>query len=483
MRNFQKLFSKRLNFIFGAILIIAVGLVGLGVVENPMDALINFGSGSALAMAFAPFVIKSDSTFKDFLTHKGIKDVSGDFDSATEGELHAYYVAKLEFEQLQLKEKLKGLEAEKDPEKIKALENTVSSLKEAIKLQGTTLKAIQSGMISGSTVNGVEGSISKALADNLQNFKKAKEGKHEFNFTIKAAGDMTIAGNVTGTMPQAQRLPGVNDIAEREAVTFSLIPKLNTAANTIEWVYEANQDGTIDGTAEGAAKDAIDNDFVVTSVALVKRAAYFKVSTEMLDDITFMEGWLRNKLLTRLLLDVDNQCLNGNGSAPNLNGILNQATTFSAGDFAGEVDNANDVDSLVVAMNQIKIANQSVTNLAIIMHPTDVAALKLTKLSATDKRYVQRLLMVGSTLMLDGVRIVENTNITQGTFLVGDFGKATIVQKSGINIEVGLDGSDFTKNLRTILAEWRGQLFIQNNDRTAFVKGTFATTNAALETT
>jgi hypothetical protein len=263
---------------------------------------------------------------------------------------------------------------------------------------------------------------------------------------------MTLAGNVTGTVPQAQRLEGINDIAEREAKTYSLFPKLRTAGNTIEWVYETAQDGTIDGTAEGAAKDQIDNDFVVTSVALVKRAAYFKVSTEMLDDASFMEGWLRNKLIVRLFLDVDNQALNGNGSAPNMNGILNQATAFAAGTFANTVDNANDVDSLVVAANP------------------------------TDKRYVERLMMVGSTLTMDGIPIIENTNITAGDFLIGDFGKATIVEKSGIDIQVGLDGSDFTKNMRTILAEWRGQLFVQNNDTTAFVKGTFATTNAALET-
>ena len=90
--------------------------------------------------------------------------------------------------------------------------------------------------------------------------------------------------------------------------------------------------------------------------------------------------------------------------------------------------------------------------------------------------------MVGSTLMLDGTPIVENNNVTAGDFVVGDFSKAIIAQKSGIMVEIGLDGNDFTKNMRTILAEWRGQLFIQQNDRTAFVTGTFATTNAALET-
>ena len=49
-------------------------------------------------------------------------------------------------------------------------------------------------------------------------------------------------------------------------------------------------------------------------------------------------------------------------------------------------------------------------------------------------------------------------------------------------VEVGMSGTDFTDNLTTILAEWRGQLFVQNNDTSCFVTGTFATTNAALET-
>jgi HK97 family phage major capsid protein len=408
-------------------------------------------------------------------------------------ELQAYYTEKLTHEKDQLEARIKQLEEEKEGEKYDSLEAEIKELKnnefktlmEAVKTQGVVLEKVRTGSLSGSSVRDIEGTIEKALQDNADNFKAhaAGESDSKFKFDVKVAGDMTIAGNVSGgDMPQAQRLEGVNEIAERIAKTYPMIPKLNTDRNTIEWVYEANQDGTIDGTAEGAAKDQIDNDFVITSVSLVKRAAHFKVSTEMLDDVTFMAGWLRNKLIVRLFLDVDNQCLNGSGAANQVNGILNQATAFAAGTFANTVDNANDVDSLVVAVNQIEIANQAVTNLQIKMHPSDVAALKLIKLSTTDKRYVDRLVIVAGELSLDGVPIVKDNNITVGDFLVGDFDKATIVQKSGISVEVGLDGNDFTNNMRTILAEWRGQLFVQNNDTTAFVTGTFATTNAALET-
>ena len=412
-----------------------------------------------------------------------------ELDAMEAGQLHSYYMGKLNHEKELLEKRV--VELEKDSgntelaKEVKDLKETqMKTLKIALKEQGIVLEKLRANELSAKSINMVEGSLEKGIADNADNFKQSKEGRHDFAFEIKAAGDMTLAGNVTGTVPQAQRLEGINDIAERTTITYPLIPKLNTSANTIEWVYETAQDGTIDGTAEGTAKDQIDNDFVVTSVALVKRAAYFKVSTEMLDDASFMAGWLRNKLLVRLMLDIDNQCLNGNGVAPNVNGILAQATTFAAGTFALAVDNANDVDSLVVAVNQIQIANQGVSNLNIMMHPSDVAALKMTKVlaTATDNRYVERLIMVAGALSLDGVPILVNNNITAGDFLVGDFTKATIAQKGSISIEVGLDGNDFTKNMRTILAEWRGQLFVQNNDTTCFVTGTFATTNAALET-
>ena len=88
--------------------------------------------------------------------------------------------------------------------------------------------------------------------------------------------------------------------------------------------------------------------------------------------------------------------------------------------------------------------------------------------------------MVGSTLMLDGVSIVETTLVAQDDYLVGAFDLATVYDKGSISIEVGLDSDDFTKNLRTILAEWRGLSLVKNNDRTAFVAGNFATDITAI---
>jgi HK97 family phage major capsid protein len=364
-------------------------------------------------------------------------------------------------------------------------ESKIDSLENALKMQGVVIEKIKSGELSGAKAKEVEGTIEKALANNVENFKAAKEGRHDFKFEldVKAVGDMTFANNLSGgDMPQAQRLEGINNIAEREARIYSRIPKLTTAGNTIDWIYETAQEGAAAGTAEGSAENQIDNNFVVTSVSLLKQTAYFKVSTEMLDDVSFMATWLRNKLIVRLFLRVDSQVLVGDGTGTNLNGVVTQATAFAAGTFANAVDSANDVDSLVVAANQIRTANHNGA-LTIVMHPDDVTALKLVKLTSTDKRYVERLMMVGSSLSMDGIPIVETTAMTAGDFLIGEFGKALVAEKGGIMVEVGLDGNDFTNNMRTILGEWRGEVIIENNDTSAFVTGTFATTNAALETT
>lgn len=421
-----------------------------------------------------------------------VKKSNNELEAMNSEELHAYYVEKLNHEKDEIEARVKSLESEKNDEAFKSLEKEVKELKDtqfntlksALEEQGKVIKGLKDGNINAGNIKAAEGSIERALFENADKFKShAQGGKDEFSFELKAVGDMTFAANLSGgNMPQAQRLEGINDIAERETYIYPIIPKLNTSGNTIDWVYETAQEGAAAGTAEGAIKNQIDNNFVVTSVSLLKQTAYLKVSTEMLDDVAFMASWLRNKLIIRLMLRIDSQVLVGGGTGTDLNGVYTQATAFAAGTFALTVDNANDADSLVVAANQIRLANHNGA-LTIVMHPSDVTALKLVKFSTTDKRYVDRLLQVGSTMRLDGMPIIETTAMTQGTFLIGDMSKALLAQKEGVSVEVGLDSGDFLKNMRSILAEWRGEVIIQNNDTTAFVKGTFATTNAALETT
>ena len=293
---------------------------------------------------------------------------------------------------------------------------------------------------------------------------------------------MLLSTNVSGgNIPVEDRLPGVNMVPSRAIRLMDIISRGRTASNVVSWVYQANQDGSVDYTAEGSAKNQIDFDLVVANESVQKITAYIKVSTEMLNDIDYIESMIRAELLKELLKKVELEVYSGAGGGSALNGIFTQATAFAAGSFAGTIDNANLVDVLTVASNQIALAEHEAPT-AVLLNPSDVAALKMVKVSSTDKRYVERLAMVGGMLSFDGIPIIPTTLVTQDTYLIGDFTKNMLLDREDVTIEIGLDGNDWTKNMRTILAEYRGVNVIKNNDTTAFVKGTISTDAALLET-
>jgi len=334
--------------------------------------------------------------------------------------------------------------------------------------------------------------IRKSLEDNKANLVKMtgsaiEAKKNAFEFEIKAVGDMSIAGNVSGgNVPVEDRIAGFNALPQRAVKLLDLMNKRRTSSLKVSWVYQTAEEGTAGQTTEGAAKNQIDFNLVVDSEDIVKTTAYIRATTEMIGDTEWMLGAITGNLSDRLFQAVELGSYSGAGTTNTLHGIRTTATAFSAGTFANAVDNANDVDVLEVAFNQIKIANKTIERGAIFMHPSDVTSLKMVKVLATstDNRYVNRLVQVGATLMLDGTYpIVESTLITQGEYLVADMAKANLYEKDGVRVEVGLDGNDFTENFRTILIEWRGAVVVETNDRTSFIKGVFATDKAALETT
>jgi HK97 family phage major capsid protein len=376
--------------------------------------------------------------------------------------------------------KLKATESQ-----IKSLEEKVNALKSyddsAIKEEVVKVTALVEALKEqGKPLNPTK-TLKEQLEENKGRLTAIKGGDNQ-KLVLKVVGDMSITGNVTGEVPQAQRLAGLNTIATRRPVFVDYMTRATASSNLISWVYQANKDGAAGGTSEGTAKNKIDFDLLVGSQQVVKRTALVRVTDEMIDDIDFIESEIRNELVKELLKDVEGTAFSGNNTPPAMNGVYTTATAFAAGTFAGTVDNPNSVDVLVVAMNQIMIAEQGMPT-HIFMHPSDVTALKLVKVTSTDKRYVERLSEIGGMLSMDGTPIVPTTLVTAGTFLIGDMSRAYLFEKGGLSVEIGYNDDDFAKNFRTIRAEWRGATVVKNNDRTAFVKGTFSTAITALETT
>lgn len=417
--------------------------------------------------------------FKEFLVSKEVSDITK-LDAEAQAGLYNEYneASKVAIE--------KAIEEKASTESVEALKAELSdtmnkqfvALQTVLKEQGSYLKKIaKSDSIK-------EVPLNKLLADNKEALKKLKGSSNSADnvkMTLKAVGDMSLAGNTTGQIPQADRNPIIGDTKSRTIKLMDLVTIGSIGSNLKEWMYVANEEGAAGSTGEGLIKNQIDFEIILGSQKVEKITAYITVTDEMLDDVEQMQTLINNKLTTELNKALESGVYDGDGVSPNLNGVATVSPVFAAGVFAATVDNANEVDVLQVASNQIEIANQDMAT-AIMMHPSDVTSLLLTKMSSTDKRYVERLQMIAGTLSFDGIPVVKSTLITQGDFLMGDFTKASVDFKQGVTIEVGYNADNFVKNYKTIRAEVRAVCYVENNDRTAFVKGTFATAKAALET-
>jgi len=417
--------------------------------------------------------------FKDFLATKEVSDITK-LDAEAQAGLYNEYneAAKAEIESaIELKASKEDVDAMK-AELSSSINKQIVSLQTVLKEQGMYLKKI------AKTDAIKEVPLNKLLADNKEALKKLKGSTNSADnvkMTLKAVGDMSLAGNTTGQIPQADRNPIIGDIKKRTIKLLDLVTIGSIGSNLKEWMYVANEEGAAGATGEGLIKNQIDFEIIVGSQKVEKITAYITITDEMLDDEAQMVTLINNKLTTELNKALEQGVYDGSGVSPALNGIDTVAPVFAAGVFAGTVDNANEVDVLQVASNQIEIAEQDMAT-AILMHPSDVTALLLTKMSSTDKRYVERLQMIAGTLSFDGIPVVKTTLVTQGEFLMGDFTKASVDFKQGVTIEVGYNADNFVKNYKTIRAEVRAVCYVENNDRTAFVKGVFATAKASLET-
>ena len=428
---------------------------------------------------------------KSFLEFLQSKEISQEkFDGMTadqKAELYNDYNTELKAYIETLEKDVNGKASKEEIEALKdelrtERANQLESLNKALREMGLAIKAVSEKSNKSESKKSIKEKLVD-FADKLNTLVKGgKADAQNGQFAFKVAGDMLLSTNVSGgNIPVEDRLPGVNMIPSRAIRLMDIISRGRTASNVVSWVYQANQDGSVDYTAEGATKNQIDFDLVVANESVQKITAFIKVSTEMLNDIDYIESMIRAELLKELLKKVELEVYSGAGGGSALNGIFTQASAFVAAPFAGSIDNANLVDVLTVAANQIALAEHDAPT-AVLLNPSDVAALKMVKVSSTDKRYVERLAMVGGMLSFDGIPIIPTTLVTQDTYLIGDFSKCMLLDREDVTIEIGLDGNDWTKNMRTILAEYRGVNVIKNNDTTAFVKGTISVDAGLLET-
>lgn len=314
--------------------------------------------------------------------------------------------------------------------------------------------------------------IAKTYTDNIERIKDAVEKGTKINLSVK---DTTIA-DYTGDYALTDFDSEVDRTVRNR---YGILENVNTGATDSKFVTYVQQTADSNGTwvGEGVAKSEGEPTWSEISEEVKKLATYVKVSKEMLEDLSFIRGEINNDLMTGVRESIENALLNGGGGT-SINGLLDASMglpTFGAGVFANAIQDANISDLLRCVKAQIEAVNFTPTH--VVLNPQDIATIQLTK--GSDSTYTYPMYLPTQSgdgeMIIAGMRVISSTYMTAGNYLVGDLSKVNVKFRNNINMSVGLDADDFTRNMITILAEARLVSYVKNNQKPAFVYGDIST--------
>ena len=317
----------------------------------------------------------------------------------------------------------------------------------------------------------------------------AEKQRDAFTFTVTSKADLDFlvkttseGGSLTDDVIEPQR----TDTLERDPVRQVFIESIctsvpNMTSDNLSYVETTNESGAPLPTAELNATPAKDFEFTEFKAPLKKIGVHNKHSVEILKDapqlVAAIKGWLNEDVN----IVTDDQLLNGDGTGNNLLGVFSLASTLDvAAVGAKRVADANLYDVIRVAITKAAVAGKGkfMVNY-VLLNPDDADALDLTK--DANGQYVLPPFRSADGMTIKGARVIENTGIPAGEFLVGDFRKMVVGTQGGVDVTMtNSDAEDFTKGIITVNMTRRVASYVKTNNNGAFWTGDIAAVIAAL---
>jgi HK97 family phage major capsid protein len=281
---------------------------------------------------------------------------------------------------------------------------------------------------------GATGGATKAIVDGewAKAFRDAHHGKA-----------LTVSGSVSVPTPIAglAALPGparfVADLIQAQAVS----------GDKASYMRQTSRTNNAAAVAPGQTKpeSAYSIERVESPIATIAHVVS-GVRKQDLDDAAFLAAFLEAELRLGLKIETDDQVVNGNGTAPNLTGILNTSGTVSVA-FA-----TDPITTLRKGLSALQA--QYVTPTAVVLNPTDAEGLDLTK-SAQGAFYFGGPLQAGAEPLWGVTPVVVTPAIPAGLALMGDFAAGAILfARSAAEVLWNPYGS-FKENLVDVRCEAR----------------------------
>lgn len=317
--------------------------------------------------------------------------------------------------------------------------------------------------------------LADAVTENEDSYQKflRKETK-SFSLELKAVGDMST-GNVTGGSRYGQLMaPGIRENQNRKVHLADILKDGDVGpGNTFTFMRENGAgEGAIAPVAEGAMKSQLDLDLIEATVNVETIAGWLRVTRKAMNNIPGFVSFLQSRLPEKFQRALDNQILYGNGTTPNLKGILT-AGNFVASTSASTVLVEKLIDD-VAALEDTYERDAT----GILLRPIDYYGFFKNKATGSGEYDLpQGVTFVNGQMYLFGIPVYASTAITAPDYVVGDFNMgAQLLTQEGMRIEFfEQDGTNVRENKVTVRIEGNYALPVYGPDY--FIKGsTTATT-------
>jgi HK97 family phage major capsid protein len=309
---------------------------------------------------------------------------------------------------------------------------------------------IQKAMVLGRDAQTVGSAVVESDA-----FREFKSGKSDMaRVEVKTAIVSTGAAND----PLRHYSKPYVDVGVRRGLNLrSVLPSYPTTEGMIELPVKtaATYGSPIVQSAENTAFGESAFTFTNTAVQVATLGHFQKVSKQAMNDSAAFRAFIDGEMLHGLQLAVENQLLNGDGTAGQLTGLLDNATAYSL-----RSPNLSGASVIRDAMRQVEGADFTPSH--IVLHSDDWYSLDVAQ--SADARTM-------TTPTLWGLPVICTNSIASGAFLVGDMARCgAIFERETAEVSIATaDDDDFRKNMLAVKAEERLALVITNS--AALVKG------------
>lgn len=288
---------------------------------------------------------------------------------------------------------------------------------------------------------------------------------------LGAAGDViqTESGGPANALVQPFRLPGILGLQQRPTTIRDLFPNEDmTSGDTIEYAQQTGFDNGADAVTQATAINGSGNTGGVkpqSSISWTEQTAparwiatYMVATRQALADENQLRSLIDNQGRLMIALEEEDQLVNGNGTAPNISGILDQAG-LQLLDVSAYYDDKN-LDAIRTARRLVRTGASRLRPSFVLVNPIDSEEFDLMQDNEGRYRagdpFANVLGNFDDGAPIWRLRRVETEALAAGTVLVGSREGATIYDRQPLTVLTADQHSDFfIRNLVVILFEER----------------------------